>query len=112
MYTVLTALVYLHTSSGADAASLFDKLVVRLRDSRDLDLLAQNTNGDVLPVRDLLHYLVELMSRALGIHAALDVRVIDGTLLEEADGVSIIAKTLMWVAQRFGNHGVGVHDES
>lgn len=78
---------------------------------RVLHLLAQIADIHVLPLRDGFHLLEELVRRAGNVHAALDVGVDGGPLLEEPDGVGVLAEAVEVVGQGGGHGGVCVHDE-
>ena len=87
-------------SSVADLSGLAYVLAVRGWDCRLLYLLAQRGNVHCLPSADTLHNLVELLSRASGVHIALNVGVELGSLLENANAVVVLADAVVSVVQR------------
>lgn len=104
--------VHLHASSVADLDSLWEKLGVAIWELRSLDRLAQSTDLHRLETLDLPHVLEELAGGAVGVHAALDVLVVQGALLEETNRVPVIAETFMGILKGLWNDRVGVHDQS
>lgn len=103
---------HLQTTGLADVGGEADLLGVAVGVGRALHLLAEGADGNVLPAADALHLGKELAGRAGGVHAALDVLVDGGALLEQADRVVVGADAVVGVLEGLGHGVVGVHDDA
>ena len=98
---------FLDTASRANALGSAGILAIGSGNGRALHVLAKFGNIHSLPARDSDHALEEKASRAGGVHVALDVLVVHGSLLENADAVVVGADTVVLVVEGLGNRSVG-----